>query len=143
MGVRLLGVEGLSTAIYLDAELVHAVFNKIDEIHTTALRQIADMEAVGACRQGDDLGFKTSTFLSPEHLREFVFPFTEKWLQLRITPGKPFILHSCGNLASVYDDLIDDCDIDAKHSFEDVIMPVTDFQTSVWQTSDAAGRVGC
>ena len=42
--------------------------------------------------------------------------------------GKPFILHSCGNLAQVYDDLIDDCHIDAKHSFEDVILPVEEFQ---------------
>jgi uroporphyrinogen decarboxylase len=37
-------------------------------------------------------------------------------------------LHSCGNLSEVYEDLVDDCKIDAKHSFEDVILPVTEFK---------------
>ena len=41
--------------------------------------------------------------------------------------GKPFILHSCGNLAEVYEDLIA-CRIDAKHSFENTILPVGDFK---------------
>ena len=124
----LLGVEGLSTAVYEQPELVRAVFDKLGEIHTRALRQIASLEAVGACRQGDDLGFKTSTFLSPEHLRTYVFPIYTRMAQIAHAVNKPFILHSCGNLATVYDDLIDGCGIDAKHSFEDVIMPVTEFK---------------
>jgi len=36
--------------------------------------------------------------------------------------------NSCGNLQDVYEDLIEDCKIDAKHSFEDVIMPVAEFK---------------
>ena len=124
----LLGVEGLSTALCLQPELVRAVFGKLGEIHTTALRQIASMDAVGACRQGDDLGFKTSTFLCPEHLREYVFPIYTEMARIAHEAGKPFILHSCGNLAAVYEDLIDGCGIDAKHSFENVILPVTEFK---------------
>ena len=42
--------------------------------------------------------------------------------------GKPFILHSCGNLREVYADLLDECRIDAKHSFEDIILPVEEFK---------------
>lgn len=125
---RLLGVEGLSIAILMQPDLVRAVFDKIDKIHCAALQQIAAMDAVGACRQGDDLGFKTSTFLSPAHLREYVFPIYGHMVEISHNAGKPFILHSCGNLANVYDDIIDGCRIDAKHSFEDVIMPVTEFK---------------
>lgn len=125
---RLLGVEGISLAVYLQPDLVRAVFDKIREIHTTALRQIVSMDAVGAGRQGDDLGFKTSTFLSPDHLREYIFPIYADMAAICHDAGKPFILHSCGNLAAVYDDIIDGCRIDAKHSFEDVIMPVTEFK---------------
>ena len=33
-------------------------------------------------------------------------------------------MHSCGNLATVMDDLIDNVGIDAKHSYEDAILPV-------------------
>jgi uroporphyrinogen decarboxylase len=38
--------------------------------------------------------------------------------------GKPFLLHSCGNVTALMDDLIDVVGIDAKHSFEDKILPV-------------------
>ena len=38
--------------------------------------------------------------------------------------GKPAILHSCGNLETVMDFLIDDLKFDAKHSWEDIICPV-------------------
>ena len=37
-----------------------------------------DMDAIGALRQGDDLGFKTSPFLCPDDLRRFVFPVYKK-----------------------------------------------------------------
>jgi len=37
----------------------------------------------------------------------------------------PLFLHSCGNLASVMDDIIE-AGVDAKHSFEDQIMPVSE-----------------
>lgn len=37
-----------------------------------------------------------------------------------------FLLHSCGNLREIMDDLIDEVGIDAKHSFEDGIQPVTE-----------------
>jgi uroporphyrinogen decarboxylase len=42
--------------------------------------------------------------------------------------GLPYFLHSCGNLSAILDDLIDDVRIDAKHSYEDAILPVQDFQ---------------
>lgn len=124
----MMGVEGLALAILLDPELVAAMFIRIGELHTAALRRIAAMDEVGALRQGDDLGFKTSTFLSPAHLRSYVFPIYKRMAEIAHAAGKPFILHSCGDLGEVYDDLIEDCKIDAKHSFEDVILPVVEFK---------------
>ena len=124
----MLGTMGLSYALADDPELVEMVFRKIGSLHHSAVRQLATMEAIGALRQGDDLGFKTSTFLSPAQLRRLVFPIYRKMAAEAHRAGKPFILHSCGNLQKVYDELIDDCRIDAKHSFEDVIMPVEEFK---------------
>jgi uroporphyrinogen decarboxylase len=124
----MMGVEGLSLALFMDPDLVEAMFRKIGELHLSGLRQIARLDAVCALRQGDDLGFKTSTFMSPQHLRQYVFPIYRRMADAAHAQGKPFILHSCGNLGEVYDDLIDDCGIDAKHSFEDVILPVTEFK---------------
>jgi uroporphyrinogen decarboxylase len=42
--------------------------------------------------------------------------------------GKPYFLHSCGNLAAIMEDLIEDVKIDGKHSYENAIIPVAEFQ---------------
>jgi len=125
---QMMGVMGLSYMLADNPELVDDVFQKIGSLHRSAVQQLASMDAIGALRQGDDLGFKTSTFLSPEQLRKYVFPTYSKMVAKAHQQGKPFILHSCGNLEGVYEDLIEGCNIDAKHSFEDIILSVQDFK---------------
>lgn len=124
---QMMGVMGLSYALADDPELVADMFGRIRQIHGSAVRQLATMDAIGALRQGDDLGFKTSTFLPPHQLRDWVFPIYRDMAEAAHGQDKPFILHSCGNLSEVYDDIAD-CGVDAKHSFEDVIQPVQDFK---------------
>ncbi len=135
----LLGVEGLAMAVYMEPELVAAVYGKLGEVYDSANRQLATMDCIGALRQGDDLGFKTSTFLPPHILRQYVLPIYKRMAQIAHEQGKCFILHSCGNLAEIYDDLIDDCNIDAKHSFEDVILPVGSFKRQYGERVTALG----
>ena len=124
----LMGVVGLSLMLFDDPELVTMVFDRIGALWTSAHVRIAAMEDVVATRQGDDLGFKTATFLKPADLRRLVFPIYTEIVAAAHAQGKPFILHSCGNLNEVYDDIIDGCGIDAKHSFEETILPVEDFK---------------
>jgi uroporphyrinogen decarboxylase len=123
----LLGVEGLAFALVDQPELVESIFNILNTLYTSAVRKLAEMDAIGACRQGDDLGFKTSTFLPPALLRKYIFPIYKNMVEASHLHNKPFILHSCGNLKEVYEDIIQ-CGFDAKHSFEDTIMPVRDFK---------------
>lgn len=135
---RMLGTVGMAYALLDCPQLVESVFKKLGSLHVSAVRQLASMEWVGALRQGDDLGFKTSTFLSPDQLRRYVFPIYREMVEAAHAYGKPFILHSCGNLAEVYEDLIA-CGIDAKHSFEDVIMPVYEFKRRYGRRITALG----
>lgn len=123
----LMGVMGLSFALVDQPELVAAVFARLKTLYVSANRRLAAMDCIGACRQGDDLGFKTGTFMPPSVLREHVFPIYRGMAEEAHARGKPFVLHSCGDLQGVYGDLIG-CGIDAKHSFEDQIMPVWEFQ---------------
>jgi uroporphyrinogen decarboxylase len=125
---QMMGVMGLAYALSDDPELVGDLFSRIRSLHTSALRRLAAMESIGALRQGDDLGFKTATFLSPDQLRQYVLPTYREMAAIAHAAGKPFILHSCGDLDQVYEDLIEDCRIDAKHSFEEVILPVEEFK---------------
>lgn len=136
---QMMGTIGLAYALADSPELVKLVFERIGSLHRSAVRQLASMDAIGALRQGDDLGFKTSTFLSPSLLRHYVFPIYKDMAAAAHAAGKPFILHSCGNLHEVYEDLIEYCKIDAKHSFEDAILPVAEFKKRYGRRVTALG----
>jgi len=85
---------------------------------------------VGGIFHVDDMGFKTGTLISPVDLQRLVFPWLARYAALAHANHKPFFLHSCGNLykksPGVMDDLIELVGIDGFHSFQDVILPVTE-----------------
>ena len=116
---RIMGVKALSRALYRDPDLVGDVCARLGEPAVSATRAAAAMEnvvAVGVC---DDFGYRSGTLLSHKHLREYVLPWHRKLVQGVHKEGKPAILHSCGNLQAVMDDIIDYCGYDVKHAFED------------------------
>ena len=122
----LMGFENLSIMLCEDEDFVEELFRKIGETLVGIAKRISKNEKLGIYRFGDDLGYKTSTMISPSMLRKYVFPWQKRIVEAVHASNKPFLLHSCGQLKDVMDDLIDDVKIDGKHSFEDIIMPVTE-----------------
>jgi uroporphyrinogen decarboxylase len=122
----LMGYTGLSYALHDDPALVAAVADKVQALLTTTCAALAEMPGVGGIVLGDDMGFKTATMISPGDLRRYVFPCHRALAQIAHAHELPLILHSCGELGAIMDELIDDIGFDAKHSFEDVILPVSE-----------------
>lgn len=127
----LLGYEGISYLLHDDPSLVAAMFERVGERLVAYHETVASMPIVGAVCMGDDLGFKTQTLVPPEVLRQYVFPLHAEVCAAAHRHGKLAILHCCGNLEEVIDDVIG-CGWDAKHSFEDGIQPV-------WEAKAAYG----
>ena len=131
------GFENLCLIKYDDEELYHGLFEKtgamLAAIWTRLISEFGDLFCV--FRFGDDLGFKTSTLLSDSDIRELVIPQYRRIIEIIHRSGKPFLLHSCGKIFNVMDDLIS-AGIDAKHSNEDVISPY-----SRW-IDDYGSRIG-
>lgn len=123
---ELMGLAPMALAIGDNPELVQAVAEKVGELLVTLFSAAAEIPNMGALWLGDDLGYKTSTMISPRHLRQYVFPYQKKLAEIAHAHNMPFLLHSCGNLERIMDDLIDNVGIDAKHSYEDVILPVAE-----------------
>ena len=121
----LMGYTPMSYALADDPALVQAVADRVGEMLVSIFSTAAQMPNVGALWLGDDMGFKTATMISPEAMRRYVFPWQKKLVEIAHAHNMPFLLHSCGNLEAIMDDLINDVGIDAKHSFEDIIQPVT------------------
>jgi uroporphyrinogen decarboxylase len=122
--VKLVGYQGLCLMTMDDPELVDKIFEGVGSRLVRYYELCAPHPAVGAVISNDDWGFNAQTMLRPEDMRRYVFPWHERIVEVIHAAGKPAILHSCGNLEPVMDDIIDGMCYDAKHSYEDKICPV-------------------
>ena len=120
----LVGFESLCVMQYDDPELFADLFRRIGDLYVTLwsrmIREYSDVFVF--FRMGDDLGYKTSTMLAPQTIRQFILPQYRRVIDLVHQSGKKFLLHSCGCIFEVMEDLIA-LGIDAKHSNEDQIAP--------------------
>lgn len=106
-------------------DLFFAVGDMMSAIWSRFMKKYGDIYAV--CRFGDDLGFKSTTLIAADDIRELVIPQYKRIIDTVHSYNKPFLLHSCGCIFNVMDDIINVAGIDAKHSNEDVIAPFTDW----------------
>jgi uroporphyrinogen decarboxylase len=119
----LMGLVPFSFALVDQPDLVDAVIQKVSDTIYAVVEDLLDEPQVGGIFMGDDLGHASGTMISPQVLRTKFFPQTKRMVDLVHQAGKVFCLHTCGNVTAVMDDLCA-LGIDAKHSFEDKIMPV-------------------
>ncbi len=80
------------------------------------VKYLLDMGAE-AFFMADDMGFKTDVIFPPKILREHVFPWYQQIAQATHKKGAKFILHCCGNINTVLDEVVN-TGIDALHPFE-------------------------
>jgi uroporphyrinogen decarboxylase len=136
----LVGFEPLAYMMVDDPELFTDLFQKIGDLFvnlwTTFLERYGQHFAV--CRFGDDLGFKTSTLVSPRIIRRHIIPQYQRIIGLIKGAEKPFLWHSCGKIFSVMDDVIA-LGINAKHSNEDTIAP---YEEWIFRYGDRIGLLG-
>ena len=124
----LLGTEPLMLALYDDPPLVRAVVDRVGETIEAVFEAYCQIDRVRSLWLGDDMGFKTATLLQPDHLRAYILPWHKRYAALAHRTGRFFLLHCCGHVEAIMPDLIDEVQIDAKHSFEDACVPVELFQ---------------
>jgi len=136
----LVGFESLCLMQSDDPELFADLFRKIGDLYVSLwsgmIRDYSDIFVF--FRMGDDLGYKTSTMLAPATIRQFIMPQYKRVVDLVHQSGKRFLMHSCGCIFEVMEDLIA-LGIDAKHSNEDQIAP---FERWIELYNDRIGLFG-
>lgn len=120
----LLGYDNMCFMIYDDPELLRAVFHQVAELIVSHYAHALEYDTVGLIMANDDWGFNTQTLLPPDLLRELILPAYKEVVRLSHQKGVPVVLHSCGCLDSVINDIVYDVGFDAWHSFQDNILPV-------------------
>jgi len=136
----LVGFESLCIMQYTDPELFADLFRKIGALYEVLWTQMVNdySDIFVFFRMGDDLGYRSSTMLSPDTIREHILPAYKKVIDIVHKGNKKFLLHSCGNIFGIMDDIIA-LGIDAKHSNEDQIAP---FNVWIEKYSDKIGLFG-
>jgi len=118
--IKFMGYEELCIMLDEDPALVADLTEAIGSRIYRYFERILAHDIVGAVFCNDDWGFKTQTFLSPDTMRRLIFPWYKKIAALAHEHRRPAILHSCGCMDAIWEDIFD-MGFDAKHSYEDAI----------------------
>ena len=122
-------IVGFATFCYKlhdEPDFLDAMFEKVGSFDVAAVEACCDFDCYGAVYLSDDLGYKTSLMISPEAVRKLIIPWHKRIADIAHSRGKLVLFHSCGQIYSLIDDYLDDVRIDAKHSFEEAVLPVTE-----------------
>ena len=123
----MMGIRNFYISLYKQPDLVDAMFRKVTEINIARFKLATETSRkIVAFWGSDDWGYKNGLMISPSMMRQWVFPGHRKMSEMAHSRGSFYLLHSCGNLRAIMDDIIDDIKVDAKHSFEDTYLPVTE-----------------
>jgi uroporphyrinogen decarboxylase len=123
---ELFGFETFCYMLYEEPALIEAVFDRVGKFDEAIVRALCDYDGFGAVYLADDLGYKSGLMISPEQIRRLLLPWHRRLAALAHERGKLLLFHSCGQMYDLIDDYIGDVGIDAKHSFEDNVLPVTE-----------------
>jgi uroporphyrinogen decarboxylase len=120
----LMGFEQMAYKSIDEPELLGDILENLTILCEAAVDKGASHPACGAIFYADDLGHTNSTMVSPKFMREWIFPRQKRIADACHKHGKPFLLHCCGQVDTIMEDLIETVGIDARHSFQDNIEPV-------------------
>lgn len=137
----IVGYENLCYISADDPELYEDLFKAVGDMMYKIWKGFLEKhgDSFAVCRFGDDLGYKETTLINPRDIKSLVIPQYKRIIDLVHSHNKPFLLHSCGKIFDVMDDLIQVAKIDAKHSNEDQIAP---FKYWVDTYGDRIGNFG-
>ncbi len=121
---RVMGYTGMCIALMENPDLVKAVTDKIGGIIKKYNEGLLQFDRLISIFQGDDFGFKTGTLISPDDIRKYFIPWHRIYSRQAHDAGRLYLLHSCGKIDDIMNDLVYDVKIDGKHSFQDEIMSI-------------------
>jgi len=126
----LMGAETLFLSLYENPGLVEKLMERAGNIELEVLEVLLGYDCVGAIWITDDIAYSDNLLISPKHLRQYLFPWFKRAIDLCRKRGCPVIYHSDGDISSVIGDLID-CGFNAIHPIEPKAMDIAYLKRTV------------
>ena len=137
----IVGYTDLCYISYDDPELYANLFKKVGEVNLAIWKRFLARynDLYVTLRFGDDLGYKSATLLPADDVITHIIPQYKLIIDEVHRYNKPFLLHSCGCIFDVMEDIITVAGVNAKHSNEDAIAT---FDIWVEKYGDRIGNFG-
>lgn len=135
------GYETFCYMLYDQRDLLEAIARKLEDIFRVVVQRALEFSRVKIVWSSDDMGFKTGLLMSADDMRSLVLRGHKELAAMSHAAGRPYLLHACGKLTDIYEDLIEDVKIDAKHSYEDTIEDVRDVKRTYGRRLSILGGI--
>lgn len=121
----LMGFENFAESLLADPDFASGVIQNVAAIQLRALEDVLALPQVAAVWSVDDIAHTQGAMISPDLLRQHVFPWYRKIAARCHETGRIFFMHSDGNLTTVIDDLIA-LGLDALHPIDPTAMDIVE-----------------
>jgi len=112
-----IGYEKFMIGLYENPEYIRRVCDSLGSAIFAMFEKVAKYEHIGGFWLSDDIAYTESLIMSPDSIREYLFPWYKKFVKLAKENNKLFFFHSDGNFMPLIDDLIA-MKVDAIHPIE-------------------------
>jgi len=110
------GMEDFSRMLARPHE-IKQIFDNRGEFTVEMVKRIIEWGETGPIIMCDDYGYKAGLFMSPKQYHKYVIPWIKRICDTAHKGGLKFILHSCGDIYKIFEDLIKN-GVDAIHPIE-------------------------
>jgi uroporphyrinogen decarboxylase len=100
------GMTNLMMDFYINPEFVHELMGKICDYNIVQVDKALEYE-IDAIYFGDDWGQQYGLIMGYELWKEFIYPYLQSMYQHVRKAGKYVMIHSCGDVDELFDDLVD------------------------------------
>lgn len=100
------GMENLMTDFYVYPEFVRDLFNSIADYNIAQIKKVTLSYDIDAVVFGDDWGQQHGLQMGEMIWHEFIYPALERMYRAVHNAGKYVLIHSCGDVDELFDDLV-------------------------------------
>lgn len=116
------GMTNLLMDFYVNPDFVHELMGRICEYNLAQVDKALEYD-IDAIYFGDDWGQQHGLIMGYELWKEFIYPYLQRMYNHVHKAGKYVMIHSCGDVDELFDDLVD-IGLDCFNPFQPEVMDV-------------------
>lgn len=126
----LMGLEEVMVSPYKNPSLLKKMIDYLADWQTEIGLEMIDAGA-DSIMIGEDFADSHGIFMSPRHFREFILPALKRQTQTLKKKGVPVILHHCGNISPVLEDIVNETGADGLQPLQPEAINIADVKRRV------------